>query len=696
MKGFFSIRTKFLSVMSALLLVCLVMYLVVAVQVFKTDKTELVFDLNRSMVSNLSGEIETELNGISDKFRLFAILSTDKTNKIESQNIFGNKSSIVFTSLYKQNNLKPLKKYTDSKFLETYGLKEDFFEIDLQSKKNIPFNEISKNGEFIWNATIEGSVPLIGYGRSVVVENSKGSVAEQYAVVGYLKSDKIIKALNSVKLSEISILDKHGNTLLHNNLSYVVSTQNRSQDPLFNEAIKSKVNLSVLSLEDNNGKFLGAYAKSFSGQIIVLAKSTHDAAFSAVYQLMSRSVSLALIIITLSLLFTFILSRSLTEPISVLVDGMNKVSAGDLTTKIDVKSKDETQMLADSFNKMIKDLKQSRDELHEINRELDQKVKDRTKQLEIQNRTIKETQEALLKTTRMASAGEIAGRAAHEVLNPLTGILARLNGVEKRIHQQIEPQINLMKDIFSSWQNDEATGGFEKLVEVWKQKSDVKDEWNLWQEDIHNLNEAQKAFSGWLQTADNDAKFLIQESTRINKIVNGMRKLSSLNSDVKTYSIRSLLTDCHNIMADLFEQENIGLIENFSQQDDLVNIDRDEFIQAATNLMRNSLQAMQTATVKNPILKIHTQVSNNQIYIDFIDNGHGVSPENQKLLFEKQFTTKSKDDGTGLGLSISRRFIRGHGGDIELLSSTVDAETIFRITLPLAVNESSLNKAGAA
>lgn len=688
MRGFFSIRAKFLGVMSALLLACLVVYLLIAVEVFKTDKTELIFDLNRSMVSNLSIEIETEFVGVSDKFRLFALLSIDPSKNLINENIFGQNSDVVFASLYRQNQTDPLKNFTNQKYLETYGLDPAFFEKTLHAKTAIPFTEILKNGEFFWNASVDGGTPLIGYGRNVVIENTKGIPIEHLTVIGYIKPDKILKVLSSVKHSDVSIVDQSGTLLIHPNFEWMKEVKKFNMSPLFKAAADSKVNVSVASLKDDVGDFLGAYAKTYQSKIYVLARTSKDQAFSAVSQLVSRSLSFALIVITLSLLFAFLLSKSLTEPISILVAGMEKVSAGDLSTQINVKTKDETQLLASSFNQMIQELSQSRDQLQEINRELDKKVKDRTLQLEIQNLAVKEAQEALLKTTRLASAGEIAGRAAHEVLNPLTGILTRLNIIEKKAQGQIEPQVNLLKDIFQSWKTDHSKGGFESLIQAWQQKSEVNPDWNLWQEDLHNLEYVEKSFETLLTTIKNDTQFLLAESERINKIIGGMRKLSSLNSDIQTYSVKSLLINCRNIMADLFTQKNVQIIENFNAEYDQVNIDRDEFIQAVTNLMRNSLQAMMQSSSglpenQNFSLKLSTYMQDKKICIEITDNGAGISEIYQKMLFEKQFTTKSSDEGTGLGLGISRRFIRAHDGDIEFVSSVPFVATTFKIILPV-------------
>ena len=698
MFNFFSIRAKFLSVMGLLLMGCLIVYLLIAVQVFKTDKTELIYDLNRSTVNNLSAEIETEFIGIADKFKVFALLETGKDNANHlTDSLFNDRSNVVHVSFYRQNQTVSLKSYTNQKYLETYGIAPTFFEKDLLLARPIPFNDILKNGEFIWNASVENGVPLIGYGRSVVVEDQNGIPSDHYAVVGYMKPDKALKAIEIVGLSEVFITDSQGNILIHKDFNLLAKNQNIALNKLFKAAAESKVEQGVNTVKDRDGEFLAAYAKSYQGKVYVLARVSQNEAFSVVYDLVSRSASFALIVITLSLLFAFLLSRSLTRPISVLVDGMQKVSEGDLSTQIEVKSNDETKILASSFNQMIHDLRHSRNELETINRELDQKVKDRTVQLEIQNKAVKEAQEALLKTTRLASAGEIAGRAAHEVLNPLTGMLTRLSSMEKRVQNTVVPQLNLMKDILQNWKSDHQDGGFEKLVEVWKQPSQIDQKWDLWSEDIHNLNEVEKNFEHLLRSIDDDTQFLLQESRRISKIINSMRKLSRLNSDVHTYSTRNLLTDCKNIMADLFQQYDINIIEDYDAGADEINIDRDEFIQVATNLLRNSLQAMtnHNREVKN-YLKIKSQIQGQSIQIEFCDSGSGILAEHQELLFDKQFTTKSSDDGTGLGLSISRRLIRAHGGDLEFVSSKPFEETVFRLTVPLKSADNQIIKEGAA
>jgi signal transduction histidine kinase len=672
--------------MSLLLAACVCIYLAIAVQVFKSDKTELVYDLNRSQVSNLASELETQFDGVSDKFKLFAILSEGPQARLMGD-IFTNDSDIVFVSLYKKNGAETVRKYENKNYRETYGLSVDYFEKEIGKDRSIPFSSILKNGDAIWNASTQNGPALIGFGRSVVVEDSNGVAVDQMAVVGYLKVDRILKALSLVKLSEITIASSDGEILVHPDLKTLKEKSLILTNPLFQAALAAKTKTSVMHFDMKERKLLGAFSKSHGGKIVVLAQASEEAAFGAVADLVERSLIFSLIVITAAFLAAVLLSRSLTAPLAQLVDRMDLVSQGDLTTQILIGTRDETAVLAGSFNKMIFDLKQSRDQLEDINRDLDQKVKDRTQQLEEQNHAVKEAQEALIRTTRLASAGEIAGRAAHEVLNPLTSLLTRVGIMERKIKSEMQPQVQILGDISQAWQNDFNEGGFEKLVSNWKQASQVNPQWSLWQEDLENIVGLKTGFETQFSALHVDTQFLLKEGARINKIINGMRKLSNIRSDKRNHSMHEILKDCCHIMADLFQQRNYQIIQEFNADRDIVYVDRDEVVQAVTNMMRNSLQAMHEAEIQKGVrgtMRLVTAQVDGQVQVYIEDSGIGILSENQSRLFESQFTTKSPDEGTGLGLGISRRFIRGYGGDIEFVSSVPFEKTVFRIRVPNA------------
>ena len=681
-----TIRLKFLLVMSGLLTVCLGIYLLMAITVFKSDKTKLVFDLNRSQVANLASELETGLNGVSAKLKLFAQLPVSLQSKM-ADDLFSGDSDIVAVSLVQPKRKSNSKIYLQNQYLETYGLEEEAFRKKIKGSY-VPLATIEKDGEDIWNASIKGAPPLLGFGRLILLLDSQGVPQDQWVVVGYVKLDRFLESISLVSLSEISISNKRGEIIVQKDVKKLIEKPSIQSDKLYQMALSSNSKTSVQDLEIDGVRWLSAYAKAFSGKLFVLSRSPEKEVFRAVRELSTRTLLFGSTILTLVILAAFLISRSLTYNIALLAKRMTSVSQGDLTTNIHLKGRDETVSLGVSFNKMIHDLKNSRDELEIMNRELDKKVKERTKQLEEQNRKVQETQEALLRTTRLASMGEIAGRTAHEVLNPLTSLLTRAGLMQKRVSKKYQAPLQVLEEMRDAWEEDFSNGGFDNLVKCWKEPSEIDPGKNLFDEDLGNLKVIQTKLNEQAAEISKDMEFIRKEGDRIGKIIHGMRRLGNMKSDARAHSLHSILEDCGHIMADLYEQKRFHIVRELNAQADFAVIDRDEIIQAVTNLLRNSLQALDEAArsgrERNELkVKIMTQVHENEIFVDIEDNGVGILQEHQENLFEGQFTTKSPEEGTGLGLSISRRFLRSYGGDIELLKSVPNLQTIFRIRLPI-------------
>ena len=108
---------------------------------------------------------------------------------------------------------------------------------------------------------------------------------------------------------------------------------------------------------------------------------------------------------------------------------MEEISKGNLAIEIPITQKDEIGILGKTFNKMIHDLKESRDKIEDYNKNLELKVEERTKEL-------KETQEKLLQSSKMAAIGQLAGGVAHEINNPMGVILGFAQSVVKGIKEE--------------------------------------------------------------------------------------------------------------------------------------------------------------------------------------------------------------------------------------------------------------------
>lgn len=666
---FFSIRYKFLAVTSGLLVLCVLSYLLMATWVFKEDKKQLMYEYSQSHVKNLTKEIDSILTSIRDRLDLYTQLQYLKGN---DQSLF-NQSHVA--AIIKKSKTDTKVEVWDGSYFNLYGIDKEQVLKEVSDQSLTGVKESLKGSQNL-------SVPFLQLARQVFITNKNNIPVEQYHLIAFIKPDSFFNSMSSSKKHSVILYNDQGQALL----SYPKDTNFGLLDAKKTELLKAQMfDSGVVDTLINNKEYLGAFAKGFNQKYMLVTGVERAEVFSVIYRFIFRSVLFSFIVATLALMTAALFSDSLTKPLQRLVESMNKVKKGDLSQQIKIKSKDEIEMLGSSFNKMILELKSSRLELIAINKDLENKVKERTRQLEEQNQAVKHAQEALLRTTKLAAIGEVAGHAAHEVLNPLTSILNRLGRIKEKMTQSAQQDLNLVKEIYQSWEKDYTEGGFDKLVSVWKQPSSIDPNKSMWDEDLENIKFASNRFDQYFQMIGDDTEFLTKESQRIDRIIQNMRHLNTNKADIRRQSVHELLDEAKNIMADWADQLDVKMELHLDAKDDHSEVDADEMIQALTNLIRNSLQAIKEKPNKdNEKILISTQNINDQLLISIKDTGVGIDPEHQKHLFEKQFSTKPQTEGTGIGLGISRRFVRQFYGDIELKDSAPGLGCEFVISLPLS------------
>jgi len=298
--------------------------------------------------------------------------------------------------------------------------------------------------------------------------------------------------------------------------------------------------------------------------------------------------------VIIALATSYFLLRGVNKSISQLVKASQQLAQGNYEHRINIKAHTELAELSNAFNSMI------------------DAIAHRDEQLK------KRTQEELIKTERLAMIGRLASGVAHEINNPLGGILLYSGLVIE------DPNIQ----------------GISK---------------------------------------DNMGK-VIDEATRCKKIVKGLLDFARQNKpETKPASVNELLETTLSLIGKQSVFHNIKIEKTLRPGLPLTPMDSGQIQQVFINIIMNAAEAMQGKG--NLVITTRLSADDKLVEIEFADTGCGIKSEVMTKIFEPFFTTKEPGKGTGLGLAISYGIIEKHQGKIDVTSQVGQGAT-FRVKLP--------------
>ncbi len=324
-------------------------------------------------------------------------------------------------------------------------------------------------------------------------------------------------------------------------------------------------------------------------------------------------------VVVLVIFIIFYIHRAVHQPIHKLIGGTKAVGAGRLDHPIDVSGPEELRQLADSFNTMRERLLEARRENEEFTRSLETRVKERTDQLQA-------AQKKLIRSDRLASLGQLAATVAHEINNPLSGVL-NLSMLMQRI----------LKD------DGIPPGRVEE-------------------------------FRGYLAQ-------IVGETSRVGHIVSDLLAFSRrAKPQSGPADLNSLVQRTASLIGHRMDLAGVRLVMNLQQDLPQVHCEGSQVQQVIMNLMLNGAESIKgggTVTVSTRLAP-----EGGAVILEVEDTGVGIPLEVVPRIFDPFFTTKENGKGVGLGLAVVYGIVHAHGGDIEV-DTHLGRGTVFRVTLPL-------------
>lgn len=313
----------------------------------------------------------------------------------------------------------------------------------------------------------------------------------------------------------------------------------------------------------------------------------------------------------------FLLKKLIYAPLKDLESGAKRISSGNLGDLIPVRSDDEFGRVAGTFNEMNAALDQSHRAMQELVENLESKVEARTRELLAARAEVAQGE-------KLASIGVLSAGIAHELNNPLTGVLTFTSLMRKKVKDGTEDAEDLDLVIRET---KRCAAIIRRLLDFAREKVPVNG--------FFNLN----------QVVEDTVRF-VERPASLHQI------------EISTHLDAALPQVWGD--ADLIKQVMMNLLVNAQQA-----VDKEGRISVETRLITPS--------------DTHEQQT---VEISVRDNGCGIPQANLQRIFDPFFTSKEVGKGTGLGLSVSYGIVKAHGGKISV-ESTVGEGTVFHVQLPV-------------
>jgi len=320
-----------------------------------------------------------------------------------------------------------------------------------------------------------------------------------------------------------------------------------------------------------------------------------------------RQTILASVILVVGVLSVtgFLIYTLIRVPVHKLTEGTRAIAKGNLDHIIPLHRKDEIGDLANSFNTMTTELKKAREELERI-------------------------QSHLIHVEKMASLGKLSASVAHELNNPLSGVLIYAKLVQKKLASMNLPS---------------------------KQLSSIQEVMSI----------------------------IAEETTRCGNIVRNLLLFSKKQiGEFAPTDLHQILDRCTQLVEHHLKLNNVELRKAYQKGKAEVICDPDQIQQAFLAILDNAVAAMPKGGTLT--IKTSSDSDNQKVKIQIQDTGTGISPEDLPHIFEPFYTTKKEEKGVGLGLSVCYGIIERHNGKIEVKSVLGEGST-FIIELPLQGEE---------
>lgn len=554
---------------------------------FHSDKKSYISDVSALVASHAVEEANVILEGYQNRLQVYGRILANSAldgaaRERQIRALLQDFPGLLALTVYRDG--REVARLSDAAAFAAAGLTAEQLTA-YRSEHPLPQEAILGGLTFVENSSISPALPSL-----TMAVATRGEEAEKPLVLeAVVRLDDLERVVCRSTVFDVFIVTRGGDLLAHRDVARVVARDRVTELPELNERVLAVAREFKAGGQD----MIGGFAAGEMADVVAGAMVPAATANFASHDLLNKLLSVALALLLVTALSGLIWSTTLTGPMSHLVAATRVIAQGRFDVRVDVRARDEIGTLADSFNTMAMELLQ-------------------------REAALKTAQAQLVQSEKMAAFGQLGAGIAHEVKNPLAGILG-------------------MAQIYG--RQAEAGGPIQQAMAT-----------------------IEKETKRCKTIIDNLLKFARQEKVHLEPTDVGL-----------------VIQDAASIMRHQLELKGVKLETEVDEGLPQIDASANQLQQIFMNLMLNAQQAMEGRP--GHVLVTARREQPGTVVLRVKDDGPGIPKHIQQRIFEPFFTTKPAGQGTGLGLSVTFGIVRDHGGAITVESEPGQGTT-FVITLP--------------
>ncbi|HJV65426.1 MAG TPA: ATP-binding protein [Geomonas sp.] len=564
----FPLRFKILVAQLLVVSVVLSVITFTMASLFHEDKTAYIHDLTSTVVLHTAAEANALMVGYRERLRLFSRVMAEEAGESRRQILRGLFEEFGEFVMVTRSTESGEETVYDAAALQASGVAKEEL---LRYRENHPFpSAITEHEPYVENSTVSPKLPTI----TLTVFQPAKDGKEAVTTSGVIRLDKLLSLARRSRVFETFLLDGNGRFLAHSERSRIATAAERSW---WGKVSRLRTAGMTLEYQSRGKAMVGGFSRVSCGGLTAGVQIPKSAAYLTSREIITDLLAVSLSLLAAAALLSLFWSRRITRPIERLSEATRMVGQGRFEVEVKTESRDEIGALSGSFNRMAVELK------------------DREKAL-------KELYGQLVQSEKMAAFGSLGAGIAHEVKNPLAGILG------------------------------------------------------ITQLSLRGVTEG--------NPLEKNLKIIEKETKRCKTIIENLLKFARQEKvEFTAVEIRQVVEDAVAIVDHQLGINSVQVEKEMEEGLPAVMANANQLQQVLMNLMINAQQAMGGKPGK---VTLSARSTGGGVEVRVTDTGPGIPPEIRQKIFDPFFTTKPAGQGTGLGLSVTYGIIRDHGGEIRV------------------------------